>query len=307
MIAVDWGGSSLRAYRLDAGGRIIEHRRSNDGALASHGRFSQVLGGLIEGWSEGLVVLSGMIGARGGWIEMPYIDCPAGIGALAAGMRRLDADAPLAGHALWCVPGMADRGREAVDVMRGEETQIAGLLDTLGPGTHHLCLPGTHSKWVTIRDGRVVRIHTALTGELYGLLRRHSLVGALMDGGDNDAFEPSAFDAGLARSAHAGGLLHHLFGVRAAGLAGLYGDGLASYLSGLLVGHELRGGLAVDRAHPGLVHVVGSERLIEVYTRALAALGFEVRHHPEELAARGLHALWTRRAGMVHAPSASAG
>lgn len=310
MIAIDWGGSSLRAYRLDSEGGVRERRRGNEGALACNGRFGRVLGALIGDWDDPLVVMAGMVGARGGWIEVPYVQCPADLGALAAGMLRLDAsrESPaLAKRTLWCVPGMADRSMPAGDVMRGEETQIAGLIDQMGKGAHTLCLPGTHSKWVTIRDGRVVRIHTALTGELYGLLRRHSLVGALMDGGDNDAFEPSAFDAGLARSAHAGGLLHHLFGVRAAGLAGLYGDGLASYLSGLLVGHELRGGLAVDRAHPGLVHVVGSERLIEVYTRALAALGFEVRHHPEELAARGLHALWTRRAGMVHAPSASAG
>ncbi|WP_374013490.1 2-dehydro-3-deoxygalactonokinase [Pseudoxanthomonas koreensis] len=289
MIAVDWGGSSLRAYRLDAGGRIIEHRRSNDGALASHGRFSQVLGGLIEGWSERLVVLSGMIGARGGWIEMPYIDCPAGIGALAAGMRRLDADAPLAGHALWCVPGMADRGREAVDVMRGEETQIAGLLDTLGPGTHHLCLPGTHSKWVQVQDGSIVRISTAMTGELYGLLRRHSILGRTMPEHE-PALDAAAFDAGLDDGGAGHGLLQDLFGVRTAALFERFAtDALPSYLSGLLIGHELRAELA---SHAGVaVHLLGSDALLERYARALATLGVGVQRHPEELAATGMHLL----------------
>lgn len=306
MIAIDWGGTHLRLYRLDADGAIVARRRSDHGARASRGRFAEVLSAQLAGWDDADVVMCGMIGGRGGWAEVPYLDCPAGLDTIAAGLRRFVPEG-FEGRRLWLVPGLRDASDAVPDLMRGEESQLAALLELLPAGEHRVCLPGTHSKWVTIRDGRVVRIHTALTGELYGLLRRHSLVGALMDGGDDDAFEPSAFDAGLARSAHAGGLLHHLFGVRAAGLAGLYGDGLASYLSGLLVGHELRGGLAVDRAHPGLVHVVGSERLIEVYTRALAALGFEVRHHPEELAARGLHALWTRRAGMVHAPSASAG
>src|SRR5690606_11324580 len=181
------------------------------------------------------------------------------------------------------------------DLMRGEESQLAALLERLPPGRHRACLPGTHSKWVTIRDGRIDRIHTAMTGELYGLLRRHSLVGALMPG-DDEGFDSAAFDAGLARSAEASGLLHHLFGVRAAGLAGRYGDGLPSYLSGLLLGHELRGGLAFDGACPGPVHLVGSERLLAAYARALAAVGAQVQRQPGGLAAHGLHPLWPGRA-----------
>ncbi|TWT19528.1 2-dehydro-3-deoxygalactonokinase [Luteimonas wenzhouensis] len=304
MIAVDWGGTHLRLYRLDAAGAIVERRRSDQGAHASHGRHAEVLSALLAGWDDPDLVLCGMIGGRGGWQEVPYLDCPAGLDAIAAHLQRF-APPGFEGRRLWLVPGLRDGSGAVPDLMRGEESQLAALLERLPPGRHRACLPGTHSKWVTIRDGRIDRIHTAMTGELYGLLRRHSLVGALMPG-DDEGFDGAAFDAGLARSAEASGLLHHLFGVRAAGLAGRYGDGLPSYLSGLLLGHELRGGLAFDGACPGPVHLVGSERLLAAYARALAALGVQVQRHPEDLAAHGLHALWTRRANPARGASPAA-
>jgi len=181
------------------------------------------------------------------------------------------------------------------DVMRGEETQLAALLDTLPGGTHHACLPGTHSKWVDVRERRVQRIRTFMTGELYSVLCGHSILGALMEG-DDSRFDAEAFDAGLRRSGDPGGLTHHLFGVRTTGLSGQFrGEALSSYLSGLLIGHELHGGLAVNGARPRQVHLVGSERLLNVYGRALGTFGVGVARHPEDLAAHGLHALWRRR------------
>ena len=126
MIAIDWGSSSLRGYRLDGEGRVLERRRGDDGALASAGRHGKVLAAIIAGWDDPLVLMAGMVGARGGWIEVPYVRCPADLATLAAGMQRLDAsrESPaLAQRALWCVPGMADRSMPAGDVMRGEETR----------------------------------------------------------------------------------------------------------------------------------------------------------------------------------------
>ena len=292
MIAVDWGGSSLRAYRLDAEGGIAALRRSGDGALGCGGRFGEILAGLLEGWDDPLVVLCGMVGARGGWVEVPYVDCPAGLDTLAAGMQRLSPPSlpgGLAWRELWCVPGMADRTQPAADVMRGEETQIAGLLDALGDGEHRICLPGTHSKWVRVRDGAVVRISTAMTGELYGLLRRHSILGQTMPA-DEPHFDVAAFDAGLRDEGAAGGLLHDLFGVRTAALFGRFpAPALPSYLSGLLVGHELRAALAAWPGGP--VHLLGSDALLERYAHALGAAGVAVRRHREQLAAAGLHRL----------------
>jgi len=289
MIAVDWGGSSLRIYRLAADGTLLGRRRGNEGALACAGRFGKVLSALIGDWDDPLVVMAGMVGARGGWIEVPYVNCPAGASALAGGMLRLDAsrEAPgFADRAFWCVPGMADRTVAPGDVMRGEETQIAGLPDMLGNGAHTVCLPGTHSKWVQVRDGAIVRISTAMTGEVYALLRQHSILGRGMAEGE-PPLDTTAFDAGLERSAApAGGLLHDLFGVRTAALFGRYPpQALASYLSGLLIGHELRTALA-DASAP--VHLVGSQALVERYAHALQARGTPVHRHPEELAAAGM-------------------
>ena len=295
MIAVDWGTTHLRIYRLDADGTMHKRVRSGQGTLASRGRFGEVLRHELAGWDDGPVLLCGMVGARGGWHEMPYLDCPAGIDDLAQGMRRVQPP-DFADRELWFVPGLRDAGVSAVpDVMRGEETQLAALLDTLPRGTHYVCLPGTHSKWVTIGERRVQRIRSFMTGELYALLRGHSILGALMDD-DDSRFDADAFDAGLRRSGDAGGLAHQLFGVRTTGLSGRFGSqALSSYLSGLLVGHELHGGLADGAVRPRLVHLVGSERLVDLYARGLAASGVAVQRHSEDLAAHGLHALWERR------------
>lgn len=306
MIAVDWGSTRLRLYRLDESGAILEQRRHDDGVLSSEGRFGELLAAAIDGWNDDAIVMCGMIGSRNGWHEMPYLDCPADNQALAAGMRRFRPPG-FETRELWLVPGLCDTASDRLpDVMRGEETQLAALLDTLPDGTHHACLPGTHSKWVEIRDGHVRRIVTAMTGEVYAVLRRHSVLGKLMptDGGgfDGTSFDGDAFDAGVVRSSDTGGLLHHLFGVRTAGLFGKFNeDALPSYLSGLLIGHEVRAGIACFPAAsvPGSridqVQLVGSERLATAYARALAALGVTTRRHPEHLAAHGVHALWRRR------------
>ena len=296
MIAVDWGGTHLRLYRLDAAGNIRDRRHDGQGVQASRGRFAEVLAAQLSGWDDAHVVLCGMVGARGGWHEMPYLDCPAGIDEIARHMQRIHPPG-FDGRELWLVPGLRDGASDPVpDMMRGEETQLAGLLGALPPGVHQVCLPGTHSKWVMVRDGRIERIRTSMTGEVYAVLRRHSILGALMPEDDSD-FDAGAFDAGLRRSAEAGGLLHHLFGVRAVGLEGRHAqEALPSYLSGLLIGHELRAsGLFTQVPRPAEVHLVGSQRLLVPYARALAALDVDVQRHPEDLAARGLHALWAQR------------
>lgn len=290
MIAVDWGTSSLRAYRLDANGIVIEQRRADLGILACQGNFAAALAAQIEGWTDTDIMLSGMIGSRNGWIEMPYLDCPAGIPELAAGMTRMEAP-EFPGRALWFVPGVANGSdTETPDVMRGEETQLCGLLDTMSQGTHMICLPGTHSKWVTVREGRITSFATAMTGEVYAILRQHSILGKLMSG-DASRFDAYAFDAGLRRSAQPGGLLHHLFGVRTAGLFQRFTEtALPSYLSGLLIGHEVHASELLTRMpRPAQVHLIGSDRLLSAYAHALLSLGIGVQRHSEQLAASGIY------------------
>ncbi|MBA3928803.1 MAG: MFS transporter [Xanthomonas sp.] len=300
MIAVDWGTSSLRLYRLADDGQVRERRRSDQGVLTCDGRFGEVLAREIAGWDDVDILLCGMVGGRGGWHEMPYLPCPAGNHALALGMQRFQPPG-FDERAFWLVPGLRDSDSDRVpDVMRGEETQLAALLDVLTAGTHLVCLPGTHSKWVTVRDGQVRRIATAMTGELYALLRQHSILGRLMPAGDV-RFDGYAFDAGLKRSDDRGGLLHHLFGVRTTGLFQQFAEPtLPSYLSGLLIGHELRAsGLFSHAPRPAQVHLIGNDRLLASYAHALTTLGVGVQRHPEDLAARGLHALWARRTSVA--------
>jgi len=290
MIAVDWGTSSLRAYRLDAAGRVLEQRRDARGVLACEGRFAEVLAELAGQW-PGDIVLCGMIGSRNGWIELPYLPCPADAAAL-AGALLAHHDARLPGRTLWFVPGLdCGSGAGVPDVMRGEETQLVGLAGVLGSGRHLACLPGTHSKWAWLEDGRIVDFATVMTGELYAVLRTHSLLGRLMTD-DGHAFDAAAFERGIDRSGEAGGLTHQLFGTRTLALFDrLPGEALGSYLSGLLIGHEIR-----HRAPaPTQVHLVGSAALTSRYAHALAHLGIAAETHGEDLAAAGLHALASAR------------
>jgi 2-dehydro-3-deoxygalactonokinase len=286
MIAIDWGTSSFRAYRLDGTGRVLKMRYSPQGILAvENGKFSTVLEAQAGDWiaaGDEPVVMSGMIGSRQGWMEVPYAACPAGFEEIAAGMRKVTWD----GGTAWIAPGLTCRDEAGIpDVMRGEEVQILGVLDRLGPGTHTICLPGTHSKWVEVTDGRIARFSTHMTGETFAVFKAHSILGRMMKDGTTDA---AAFEDGVRRSADAGGLLHHLFGVRARSLFNeLTGAASASYLSGMLIGHEIRS------AHGGRtqVHLLCSAQLAEIYRLAFTALGIEANTLDPASVTKGLFRL----------------
>lgn len=290
MIAVDWGTSSFRAYRLDASGTVLEQRSAAAGLLACQGQFEPMLAQQLAGWSDELIVMAGMIGSRNGWREVPYVACPAGLDEIAAGMLPVVAES-LPGRRIFIAPGLSHRpAASPPEVMRGEETQLLGLFDELpGAVPHTVCLPGTHSKWATVGGERISAFHTAMTGELYAVLKQHSLLGVLMDHDASAAAEDApAFELGVRTSGDGGGLLSHLFSVRTRGLFGeLSAAQLPSYLSGLLIGHELQGLLAGAQN----VHLIGSEALVQRYRRALGLCGVDVQLHGEALAAQGLYRL----------------
>ena len=292
MIGVDWGTTSLRAYRLDAAGGVLDARESAQGILSVPERegFASVLDAVIRPWldaGEELVLLCGMIGSRQGWQEAPYLPCPAGPAEIAAATVPL----PFPGaRRCFLVPGLSTRGPEGVpDVMRGEETKLIGLLAELGDGaTATLCLPGTHSKWARLEAGRVAGFRTRMTGETRAVLLGHSILGRLQAPAGGEGSD-EAFRRGVRRSRERGGLLHHLFGTRALGLMGeLAAEDTDHYLSGLLIGHEVRAAVEDDGVAAGTVHLAGSATLCRLYALAFAEYGVGHRQHDPDIAARGL-------------------
>lgn len=282
MIGVDWGTTSFRAFRLDAVGRILERRASQRGILSIEaGRFGEELQRQVGDWianGEQRVLLSGMVGSRQGWQEAAYLPCPAGSAEIAAALVRV----PFDDARVLLVPGLSHEDAAGTpEVMRGEETQIVGLLGDLGE-RGIACLPGSHSKWARIEGGRIAGFTTYLSGEAFAALRGHTILGRMMRDGPTDL---AGFDHGVARSADPGHLLHHLFGVRTLGLFGRLTEAdSASYLSGLLIGHEVRAALpAGDR-----VHLIGAAALCALYGRAIGAAGGTPVMHDEDAAARGL-------------------
>jgi 2-dehydro-3-deoxygalactonokinase len=293
MIGVDWGTTAFRAFRIGPGGAIRDRRSGLRGILnVPDGRFADTLREEIGPWlatGENHVLLSGMIGSRQGWKEAPYLPCPAGVADVAAALVEIEFD--------WgqvkLVPGLSSTDASGVaEVMRGEETQVFGVLTAMG-GSGVACLPGTHSKWVRVEDGRITGFTTHMTGESYGALRGYTILGRMMrDGPSNGA----PFDAGVRRSGEPGGLLHHIFGARSLVLAGRFAETEApAYLSGILVGHEVRAELEHRPAE--VVHIIGSPELTELYARAISHYGGFPERHDGEAAARGLaaiaeHASW---------------
>ena len=296
MIVVDWGTSSFRAYRLDAGGGVAERREGPHGILAvADGDFGGVLATVVGDWlaaEPGDLWLAGMIGSRQGWVEAPYAACPAGPAEIAAAVRAIDWQ----GRRLNFVPGLSCREADgAHDVLRGEEVQILGVMAAIGAAPATVVLPGTHSKWARVAAGRVHGFRTHMTGEAFAVMRRHSILGRTMPEGA-EANDAAAFARGLARATTGGGLLSHLFSVRTAALFDEVAPAaLPSLLSGILIGHELAAALA--EAPDGPVHVVAGPALARLYADALAAFGRRAEIHDPDAAARGLHALATMTAG----------
>ena len=286
MIGIDWGTSSFRAYRFGPDGAVLERRETEQGILeVPEGQFPVVLRREIGPWleaGESLVLLCGMVGSRQGWREAPYLPCPAGLAEIAATLTHL----PFEGARCLLVPGLTARDAAGVpDVMRGEETKLVALLERLGPAESLVCLPGTHSKWVRVGRGRVLSFTTHMTGETRAVLLEHSILGRMAA---PDGAGDAAFARGVARGGEPGRLLHHLFGTRTQGLMGdLAPAETESYLSGLLIGHEIRAALA-GAAAKGPVQLMASEALLAAYGRAFDLLGIPHQDHDPDMAAHGL-------------------
>lgn len=314
LIALDWGTTSLRAYLLSANGAVLDTRSSTAGIMnlpcpADAGGFDQAFDETCGAWLKAnatlKIIAAGMVGSAQGWVEAPYVTTPAGPDALIDGIVQVTT---ARGFTVNIVPGVLEEGA-LPNVMRGEETQIFGALAG-DPALAHepqgalIGLPGTHAKWVFVLDGKIDRFYTFMTGEAFGALRDHTILGRTMRVAaqqDTDAFirgVDTARDAGHA------GMLATIFSTRTLGLTGqLKPESQADYLSGLLIGHELRGlNEVLARASSDLagkaLRLIGNDALCERYTLALARFGCTQARTVAHATERGLHQI-AQQAGLI--------
>lgn len=285
-IAVDWGTSSLRAWAMGADGTILAEAQSSKGmGTVTHAAFETTLLELIEPWFETAhlpiqVIACGMVGARQGWVEAPYASVP----CLPISARLTKAPTTDPRINVCIVSGLSQN--TPADVMRGEETQIAGFQAEFPKFDGIICLPGTHTKWVHVSAGEVVSFQSFMTGEFFALLSQHSVLKhSLRDGiWDDAAFEKALSDS-LSRPEK---IYAKLFSLRAEDLLhGLNGGAAKARLSGLLIGAELAAAKPYWLGQ--MVALIGADGLTDLYATALKSQGITAqRTAPTDMTLAGL-------------------
>jgi 2-dehydro-3-deoxygalactonokinase len=308
LIGLDWGTSSLRAYCFGTGGQVLDERELALGIMqVEANRFSEALDEACGDWrsaNPGLPLIAcGMIGSAQGWREAPYCPAPAGAPQLAERLLAVPLDA---GGTLHIVPGILQNGA-LPNVMRGEETQVLGLLQALSEEVQGLPLliglPGTHSKWVRAEGGCIEHFDTFMTGELYAAACAHTILARTQR--PAEGFQPQAFDRGVAVALSDDGrlgVLATLFSARTLGLTGaLAATDQADYVSGLMIGHEIASLVAANAtlAQPSArIVLIGNAGLCQRYQRALHARGLSQVDIAAQATERGLWLL-AAAAGLV--------
>jgi 2-dehydro-3-deoxygalactonokinase len=259
-IAVDWGTTNRRAYLIDSAGKRTDELEDGKGILSvPKGGFPAAIAEIRQRLGNKPLLLAGMVGSNRGWKEAPYVPCPAGIDDVVAKLVW-------PGEREAIVPGVSYIGDGRADVMRGEEVQLlgaaaAGLVDP----NALVCHPGTHNKWTALKDGRIHDFRTVMTGELFSLLKEHSILADLLNGpvDDDQVFRDAARHAIFNESLPA-----ELFSIRASVLLGqMKKEDAASYASGLLIGTDVRIGLSVPTG--AQVFAMGRPELTKLYASAL--------------------------------------
>lgn len=299
--ALDWGTTRLRAWLLDRDGEVLAERRGDDGLISARETgFSKVLEGHLAamGAPEALpVIVCGMAGSRQGWVEAPYVTVPAPIGAILGGAVRIQGER----RDIRIVPGLAQRLADAPDVMRGEETQLAGA-GLAAKGKHLVCMPGTHSKWVAVEDGAVDGFCTWPTGELFSVLATHSILKHSLGEHPAPVAAGSPFFRRWCEQAlgEGGDVTSKLFAIRAAGLLqDLKSEDAAACLSGLLIGGEIASARRRYGAGVAEVVLIASGALAALYGAALEFAGLAFRVVDADVAVRAGLVEAARENGMI--------
>jgi 2-dehydro-3-deoxygalactonokinase len=262
-IAVDWGTTNRRAWLIGAGGEITESFEDDLGLLAvPAGGFPAAAAGIRERLGDRPMLLAGMVGSNRGWREAPYVPCPAGADALASAIAWIEPGRT------GIVPGVCQTGEAGADVMRGEEVQVLGAVALgLAPSDGLICHPGTHAKWIELQHGRIARFRTMMTGEVFNLLKTHSILAPQLQG---PVTPNEGFLAGVAGAFAGEDMLSGLFGIRARYLLDESAGEPASFASGLLIGGDVRAALAGNAAGREVV-LIGRPDLSALYETALAS------------------------------------
>lgn len=279
ILAIDWGTSNRRAYLIDQHGVCIAEHEDGQGMLAVGGRehFGVSLGGLLDAMrvaADVPVIMSGMVGSASGWQEVGYLDASVPLEQLPRHLAPVT-DPAWAGRCR-IVPGYCYRNANAaaVDVMRGEETQLLGAV-ALGHRDGWLVLPGTHSKWVLLRDGVIQSLSTYMTGELFAMLSAGGTLSSMMGG---DAGDAEGYAIGLNQTAGDEPLTNTLFRVRAGVVSrAAPAQQAAAVVSGLLIGAEFAAAARrLRETGDGLgISVIGSPALAARYAVAAQHFGLK--------------------------------
>jgi 2-dehydro-3-deoxygalactonokinase len=287
LVAVDWGTSSLRGALINSEGVVLEKRAFPQGILqVAHGQFQHVFEQRFGDWMGAgtLCLISGMAGSRQGWREAPYCPCPSGFDDIAQHLQWIEKDR------IGIVPGLSTWNDDTPDVMRGEEIQIFGALVAQQIQTAQFVLPGTHSKRAQVLDGKISAFKTFMTGEFYALLSQHSILAktCLPDA----PLKKEVFIDGVMQSQKSGGLLHHAFSARSLALfEKLNPAQSSSYISGLLIGEEIKSAKADRYDDSTPLFILGNGQLTQRYGFAMEALGLSATALPDEVTWSGLWAL----------------
>jgi 2-dehydro-3-deoxygalactonokinase len=292
LIAIDWGTTTFRADRLSEEGYILDKRESSNGIISvKNGQFAETFAVQVGDWMDSepdaRVIMCGMVGSRQGWKEIDYVTGQTGLHEIASAMEQI---LLCNGRNAWIVPGYSGINVDGqMDVMRGEETQILGAISGK-TGVHIFCLPGTHSKWVSVIDGKISCITTFMTGEVFDVMCHHSILGKLMtDQGREQEGAERWFDDGIEKAKMGISLLSGFFGVRARALLAEIPEAYTKdYLSGLLIGTEIHD--AYKNKHLE-VTIIGSGKLTGLYGRAIRAFGGRTLLADEDVVAVGLYKL----------------
>ena len=274
LIVLDWGTTNVRAALLDASGKVLEERQAESGiGTGPPEQLAQRFDKLAQGWPMVPAIAAGMVGSRQGWVEAEYLACPAKAKDLHKSLTVLNHR----NRQIAIVPGLKMDG-DRHDVMRGEETQIAGFLAQKPNHSGTLVLPGSHSKWVNINNGTIDKFTTYMTGEMFSALAnhtilRHSVGIETCSERTSNSFENGAYEASFKTGVgdvftETGSDLARFFDLRARTLLlGTDDPHSRERLSGLLIGMELNAA-AQDGYDVQEFSIIGSGDLVQRYAAA---------------------------------------